>query len=149
MKESRLGGQEQGILIPLMPSQSPVPVGLTPGLTPNWGTRLGSTPPAGAGAAGGGGGGAGAAGGGAGGAAPLWRALIWAKNVVDEAGQPTPGPLRFWRVVTDVWRRVIWDATELSVGNGAATPGLLTSWPAATSADSDCRDKGQSFILFV
>jgi hypothetical protein len=27
-----------------MPSQSPVPVGLTPGLTPNWGTSAGSTP---------------------------------------------------------------------------------------------------------
>jgi hypothetical protein len=43
MKEARLGGQEQGILIPLIPSQSPVPVGLVPGLTPNWGTKAGLT----------------------------------------------------------------------------------------------------------
>lgn len=44
MKESRLGGQEHGILTPLMPSQSPVPVGLVPALTPNWGTSAGLTP---------------------------------------------------------------------------------------------------------
>jgi hypothetical protein len=31
---------------------------------------------------------------------------------------------------------VICDATELSVGNGAATPGLLRWWPAATSFES-------------
>lgn len=75
MKVLRSGGQVQGIKMPLMPVQSPtdeaaslvnlsnwlqissegyipVPVGLTPGETPNSGTRLGSTPPAGAGAGG-------------------------------------------------------------------------------------------------
>lgn len=40
----------QGILMATpcafgMPSQSPVPVGLTPACTPNWGTSAGSTPP--------------------------------------------------------------------------------------------------------
>ena len=49
MKRSLSGGQEQGILIGTpwalgIPSQSPVPVGFTPALTPNSGTRAGSTP---------------------------------------------------------------------------------------------------------
>lgn len=43
------GGHVQGILTTLpaafvIPSQSPVPVGFTPGWTPNWGTSAGSTP---------------------------------------------------------------------------------------------------------
>jgi len=103
MNESRLGGQEQGIFIPLMPSQSPVPVGFTPGETPKSGTSDASNP-AGAAAAGAGAGDGDAAGAGAaaGAAVPSWRAWIWAKNVVDEAGQPTPAPCRFWSVVTDV-----------------------------------------------
>ena len=87
----------------MIPSQSPVPVGFTPGETPNSGTRLGSTPPAGAAGAGGGGGGgagagAGAAGAGGGGAVPSWIAFCTATKVVDAAGQPTPGPRKFWRV---------------------------------------------------
>jgi hypothetical protein len=77
MKESRLGGQEQGILIPLMPSQSPVPVGLVPAFTPNWGTSAGLTPLGAAGLGAGFGAGLGAgfgAGLGAGlGAAAAWR----------------------------------------------------------------------------
>lgn len=48
MKESRSGGQEQGILMGIpwafgTPSQSPVPVGFTPALMPNCGTSEGST----------------------------------------------------------------------------------------------------------
>jgi len=51
MKDSRSGGQEQGILMGTpcafgMPSQSPVPVGFKPAARPNCGTRAGSTPPA-------------------------------------------------------------------------------------------------------
>lgn len=49
MKELRSGGHEQGILIGTpwalgMPSQSPVPVGFLPAVTPNWGTNAGFTP---------------------------------------------------------------------------------------------------------
>jgi hypothetical protein len=43
MNALRSGGQVHGILIPLTPSQSPVPVGFTPALTPNCGTRAGFT----------------------------------------------------------------------------------------------------------
>ncbi len=32
-------------MAPLIPSQFPVPSGLTPAVTPNCGTKLGSTPP--------------------------------------------------------------------------------------------------------
>lgn len=139
MNESRLGGQEQGILMPLTPSQSPVPVGLVPATIPNWGTRLGSTPPAagagaGAGGAGAGGGGAGAA---AGGGLPAISEASCALKVVAAAGQPTPGPCRFCRVEIEVCMRVMADCWELSVGKGAGTPALLTSWPAATFAESD------------
>lgn len=47
MKVSRSGGHEQGILMGFpvssgIPSQSPVPVGFCPALTPNSGTRVGS-----------------------------------------------------------------------------------------------------------
>lgn len=113
MKESLLGGHAQGILTTwpaalVIPSQSPVPVGLRPEARPNSGTRAGSTPPAaGAGAgAGTAGTGAGAgAGAGAGGAFPSWMAFCWATNVVEAAGQPTPGPLRFWSVTRAAWIR--------------------------------------------
>jgi len=49
IKELRSGGQEHGIFTTcpaafVIPSQSPVPVGLIPAWRPNWGTRLGSTP---------------------------------------------------------------------------------------------------------
>lgn len=82
MKELRSGGQKHGILTTcpaafLIPSQSPVPVGFNPAWRPNWGTRLGSTPPAGAGAgdagadAGDSGAGAGDAGAGAGAGDPV------------------------------------------------------------------------------
>lgn len=74
MNVLRSGGQEQGILMLLIPMQLPVPSGLCPAVTPNCGTNEASTPPAGAGAAGAGAGAAGAAtgeaGAGAGGAVP-------------------------------------------------------------------------------
>ena len=121
------GGHEQGILIgwPLAlstaPSQSPVPVGLTPDSKPNWGVSAStcakvnpSAPPdsvsVGAGAEadeaelGGGeeaeeGGGAADeaddGGADAGGAVPSSSAACCAANVVDETGHPTPTPLKF------------------------------------------------------
>lgn len=110
MKEPRSGGQEHGILTTcpaafLIPSQSPVPVGFNPAWRPNWGTRLGSTPPEGAGAgdagadAGDSGAGAEDAGAGAGAgdpvSGPAAMVCCWARKVVEAAGQPTPGPLRF------------------------------------------------------
>jgi hypothetical protein len=71
---------------------------------------LGSTPPAGAGAgvAGAGDSGAGVEEAGAGAGAgdpvsgPAAMACCWERKVVEAAGQPTPGPLRFWRVTIAV-----------------------------------------------
>lgn len=54
-----------------------------------------------------------------------------------DAGHPTPGPFRFWRVTRDATRRAACDAFELSVGNETETLGLLTAWPAATFAERD------------
>jgi hypothetical protein len=142
MKVSLSGGQAQGILTTwpaalVIPSQSPVPVGFKPEGWPRSGTRAGSTPPAaGAGGAGAGAGVAGA-GAGVGGAVPSWIAFCWARNVVEAAGQPTPGPLRFWRVTSAACIRVSWDSLEPSVGKETATEGLLTAFPAATFALKD------------
>jgi hypothetical protein len=54
------------------------------------------------------------------------------ENVVDAAGQPLPGPLRFCRVIREVTMRAAFDWFELSVGNETRTLGLLTALPAAT-----------------
>jgi len=53
---------------------------------------------------------------------------------VDAAGQPTPGPFKFWRVMIAASIRVAASEAELPVGNDKATEGLLTAWPAATLA---------------
>jgi len=53
---------------------------------------------------------------------------------VDAAGQPTPGPFKFWRVTIAAWIRATWDACEESVGKESAMLGLLTACPAATLA---------------
>lgn len=89
IKSSRDGGHEQGILMATpcafrIPSQSPVPVGLTPGCTPNCGTRAGSTPPvvAGAGALGATGAAGAGAGADGGGTVPAWIACACAPKVV-------------------------------------------------------------------
>lgn len=68
---------------------------------------------------------------------PSWIAFCCARNVVEAAGQPTPGPLRFWRVTIAACRRVSWEFLELSVGKETATEGLLTAFPAATLALRD------------
>lgn len=44
MKDVRSGGQEQGVLIPPTPLQSPVEERFTPRITLNSGIRVGSTP---------------------------------------------------------------------------------------------------------
>ena len=61
-------------------------------------------------------------------------ALSWARNVVDTAGQPTPGPFKFWRVTRAAWIRACWEAFELSVGKEMGTLGLFRTWPALTLA---------------
>ena len=118
-----------------MPSQSPVPVGLTPACTPNWGTRAGSTLPlvelevevvevpaeVEAGAA-------------ADVAVPARIACACAPKVVAACGHPTPGPKRFWSVIVAALMRASWEACELSVGKDSWTPVLLMAWPAATFA---------------
>lgn len=43
-------------------------------------------------------------------------AFCCATNVVEEAGQPTPVPLRFCRVTSAALMRASWDAVELSEG---------------------------------
>jgi hypothetical protein len=58
------------------------------------------------------------------------------ERVVDAAGQPTPGPFRFWIVTKAASIRAAFDAFELSVGNETDTEGLWTAWPAATFASS-------------
>jgi hypothetical protein len=84
------------------PSQSPVPVGLIPAVNPSDGAKAATEPPA-AGEGGGAGveegvadleGDAGAEGEGPE-SVPSVIARCWATKVVDEAGQPTPGPRRF------------------------------------------------------
>ena len=57
-----------------------------------------------------------------------WRhctALSWDKSVVAAAGQPLPGPLRFWRVTSAAWMRAALSAFELPVGKLTFTLGLL------------------------
>jgi len=58
---------------------------------------------------------------------PFWIACAWAENVVEAAGHPTPGPLRFWRVMMDALIRASLDALESSVGKDNETVGLLTA----------------------
>lgn len=60
------------------------------------------------------------------------------ENVVDAAGQPLPGPLRFCSVTSDATMRAAWDCFELSVGNETGTLGLLIALPAATFALRAC-----------
>jgi hypothetical protein len=72
------------------------------------------------------------------------RALSCAEKVVDDAGHPTPGPNKFCRDEMAVWIRAICEPVELSVGNGAGTPGLWTSCPAATLAESDAMNEFRS-----
>lgn len=64
-------------------------------------------------------------------------ACLCALNVVDAAGQPTPGPLKFCKVTAAAFRRASCDAFELSVGNDMVMVGFLTACPAATLAFSD------------
>lgn len=127
-----------------------MPVGLTPAVNPREGASAATldalVPAAGAGAGAGAGEGAGAgaaagAGAGAGAGAaepPAWIAFCCATNVVDAAGHPTPGPLRFWSVTSAASMRASWEACELSVGKETATLGLLVAWPAAAFAERSC-----------
>jgi hypothetical protein len=57
---------------------------------------------------------------------------IRTSNVVEAAGQPTPGPFKFCNVTSEAWILAALDAFELSVGNDTGTLGLLIAWPAAT-----------------
>lgn len=136
MKDARSGGHEQGIFTTcpasfLVPSQSPVPVGFTPGCIPKSGTRAGSTPPLFDGDAD---------------VAtcrgfvisvPSWMAFCWARNVVEAAGHPTPGPSWFCKVTSDAWILASWSSFEEPVGKETLIPGLLTAWPALTFAFRD------------
>jgi hypothetical protein len=73
-----------------------------------------------------------------------WRALCWARRVVDAAGQPFPGPFKFWRVTREAWILAILLALLLSVGKLSPTLGLLTTWPAARLALSDWMKEARS-----
>lgn len=53
-----------------------------------------------------------------------WAALSCADSVVDDAGQPTPAPCRFWIVTSAAWIRAAWSCFELPVGKLTATDGL-------------------------
>lgn len=55
--------------------------------------------------------------------------MAWAcaVNVVEAAGHPTPGPLKFCKVTTAALRRASLDALELSVGKDTWMVGLLTA----------------------
>lgn len=57
---------------------------------------------------------------------------------VETAGQPTPGPCRFWSVESSVAMRACLSALDPPVGNGAGMLGLCTMWPAATFVFKDC-----------
>lgn len=73
--------------------------------------------------------------------AGFWPALMaacWAVNVVETTGQPTPGPLRFWRVTAAALIRASCDAVELSVGNDNLTDGLFSTNPALTFLFRSC-----------
>jgi hypothetical protein len=61
-------------------------------------------------------------------------AFCWARNVVEAAGHPTPGPRRFCKVTIAVCIRASFEALELSVGKETDMPGLFTTLPAATFA---------------
>lgn len=122
---------------PSMPSQLPVPSGFTSAVTPNCGTRAGSTPLAGAegvdvgdgievvGAVGE-----------DGDVVPDSSkiASCCAANVVEEIGQPTPGPCKFCKVTAAVFKRASCEACESSVGNETNTVGFVSTCPAATLA---------------
>ena len=56
----------------------------------------------------------------------MCTAQLDAPSVVDVLGQPTPGPLRFWRVTVAASMRAAWSAFELPVGKDTATEGLAT-----------------------
>lgn len=64
--------------------------------------------------------------------------------MVDDAGQPTPGPSRFCNDIKTAVILVICDAVELSVGKSIATAVLLTAWPAATLALRDFMNESLS-----
>lgn len=49
--------------------------------------------------------------------------------MVDDAGHPTPGPLRFCNVIIAASIRAAWDAFDASVGKGTGVPNTC---PAAT-----------------
>jgi hypothetical protein len=66
-------------------------------------------------------------------------ACLCATKVVDAAGHPTPGPLRFCRVTIAVLMRCNWSSPELPVGNVTGMEGLLTTLPARTLALSEAR----------
>lgn len=55
-----------------------------------------------------------------------------AEKVVEEIGQPTPGPSRFCRVTAAAFKRASWDAVLLSVGKESFTVGFVVTKPAAT-----------------
>jgi hypothetical protein len=111
------------------------PSGLAPAVTPSCGTSeamlgLAGGAAGGAGAGAGAAGGAGGGGGGAGGvplAGSARMAACWATKVVDDAGQPTPGPWRFCKVTRAASIRASWEAFESSDGNETAIEGLLTA----------------------
>jgi hypothetical protein len=60
-----------------------------------------------------------------------------AESVVDAAGHPSPGPLRFCSVTIAASTRASCEATELSSGKDTANDGLFTAWPAFAFARRD------------
>ena len=54
----------------------------------------------------------------------LASACCCATNVVEDAGHPTPGPLRFCSVISDASMRAEAEVLSVPVGNVTATVGL-------------------------
>ena len=128
------------------PSQSPLPVGLTPDLNPSGGARLwivaasrapllfpllvllGEGEGAGAGAGAGwfltGGLGVGET------SVPASIAFCCKGKVVETTGHPFPGPFKFWSVMAAAFSLADLSALESPVGKDKVTVGLLRAFPA-------------------
>ena len=51
--------------------------------------------------------------------------MIHTERVVDDAGQPCPGPCKFWRVTSAAWIRLAFEGLSDPEGNDTAIEGLL------------------------
>jgi hypothetical protein len=68
----------------------------------------------------------------------FWSTACCATKVVEAAGQPFPGPFKFWSVTREAWMWATLDALSCPVGKVTGIEGLFTAWPALTFAFKLC-----------